>query len=76
MDRSSGDKCSYVCPQTWLNQARRNITLSPTMGFFMFLNENEFGLFCNFGIIVVRSVFYRRLFQGRKKDIPGKALMF
>ena len=30
--------CSYVCPQTWLNEARTNIGMSLTMGF---LNEND-----------------------------------
>ena len=29
---------SYICPQTWLNEARTNISLSPTMSFF---NEND-----------------------------------
>ena len=38
VDRLCGDTCSYVYPQTWLNEARTNIGLSPTMGF---LNENE-----------------------------------
>ena len=38
VDRLCGDTCSYVCPQTWLEEARTNIGLSPTMGF---LNENE-----------------------------------
>ena len=40
MDRLCGDTCSYVCPQTWLNEAeaRTSIGLSPTMGF---LNEND-----------------------------------
>ena len=38
MDRSCGDTCSYVCPQTWLNESRTNIGLSPTMGF---CNEND-----------------------------------
>ena len=28
----------YVCPQTWLNETRTNIGLSPTVGF---LNEND-----------------------------------
>ena len=37
MDRLCGDTCSYVCPQTWLNEAKTNIGMSPTMGF---LNEN------------------------------------
>ena len=32
------NSCSYVSPQTWLNKARTNIGLSPTMGF---LNEND-----------------------------------
>ena len=32
------DTCFYVCPQTWLNEARTDIGLSPTMGF---LNEND-----------------------------------
>ena len=38
MDKLCGDTCSYVCPQTWLNEARRNIGLSPAMGF---LNKND-----------------------------------
>ena len=38
MNSLCGDKCSYVCPQTWLYEARTNIALSPTMGFF---NEND-----------------------------------
>ena len=38
LDRLCGDTCSYVCPQTWLNNASTNIGLSPTMGF---LNEND-----------------------------------
>ena len=38
MDRLCGDICSYVCRQTWLNEARMNIGLSPTMDF---LNEND-----------------------------------
>ena len=36
--RYAGDTRSYVCPQTWLNEARINIGLSPTVGF---LNEND-----------------------------------
>ena len=32
------DTCSYDCSQTWLNEARTNIGLSPTMGFS---NEND-----------------------------------
>ena len=38
MDRLCGDTCSYVCYQIWLNEARANLGLSPTMGF---LNEND-----------------------------------
>ena len=38
VDRLCGDTCSYVCPQTWLNEARTNIGLSPTVSF---LNEND-----------------------------------
>ena len=38
VDRLCGDTCSYVDPQTWLNETRTNIGLSPTMGF---LNEND-----------------------------------
>ena len=38
MDRLCGDKCSYVCPQTWLNKARTKIVLSASMGF---LSEND-----------------------------------
>ena len=38
--------CSYVCPQTWLNEARKNTDLSPAMGF---LNEN--GSFTCFAIL-------------------------
>ena len=38
MDRLCEDTCSLVCPQTWLNEARTKIGLSPTMGF---LNEND-----------------------------------
>ena len=38
MDRLHRDKCSYVCPQTWLNEVSTWIRLSPTMGF---LNEND-----------------------------------
>ena len=37
VDRSRGNTCSYVCPQTWLKQAQTNIALSQTIGF---LNEN------------------------------------
>ena len=87
VDRLCGDTCSYVCHQTWLNESRTNIGLSPTMGF---LNENDcLELFCNFGKIVVRSVFccglfedlkfslsISWLFQGSKKDIPCSTLLF
>ena len=38
MNRLCGDTCSYVCPQTWLNEVRTNIGLSRTMGF---LNGND-----------------------------------
>ena len=38
MDRFCEETCSYVCPQTWLNDAKTNIGLSVTMGF---LNEND-----------------------------------
>ena len=38
LERLCGDTCPYVCPQTWLNETRTNIGLSPTMGF---LNEND-----------------------------------
>ena len=38
MDRLCWDTCSYVCPETWLNDARANICLSKTMGF---LDEND-----------------------------------
>ena len=38
VDRLCRDTCSYVCPQTWLNETRTNIGLSPTIGF---LNEDD-----------------------------------
>ena len=38
VDRVYGDTCSYVCRQTWLNEAGTNIGLSSTVGF---LNEND-----------------------------------
>ena len=38
MDRLCGDTCSNVFPQTWLNEARTNIGLSPAVGF---MNEND-----------------------------------
>ena len=38
MDRLCGNTCSYVCPQTLLNEARTNIGLPPAVGF---LNEND-----------------------------------
>ena len=38
MGRLCRNTCSYVCPQTWFNEARTNIDLSPTMDF---LNEND-----------------------------------
>ena len=33
VDNLCRDTCSYVCPQTWLNEARTNISLSLTMSF-------------------------------------------
>ena len=33
-----GDTCSYVCSQTWLDEAKTNISLSPTISFF---NKND-----------------------------------
>ena len=36
---------TYVCLQTWLNEARTNIGLSPTVGF---LNENDSWLILQF----------------------------
>ena len=38
VDKLCRDTCSYVCPQTWLNEARTNIGLSLTMGFY---NEKD-----------------------------------
>ena len=38
VNRVCGDTCSYVCPQTWLNEARINTGLSPTIDF---LDEND-----------------------------------
>ena len=60
------DKHRYMCPRVTcppFNEARTNIGLSSAMGF---LNENESDLFCSFGRIVVRSVFYCGLFQDFK----------
>ena len=81
-----GDACSYVCFQTWINKARTNTGLCPTMSF---LNKMTVGLCCNFGRIVVRSVFNCGLFQdfkftliiswlfhGERKDTPRSTLMF
>ena len=33
VDRLCRDICSYVCPQTWLTEARLSKGLSPTIGF-------------------------------------------
>ena len=78
MDRLCGDTCSYVCPQTWLNEARTNIGLSPTMGFsnendslayFEILGELPSGLsftvgfFMTFKVILLSVGFFRG--QGR-----------
>ena len=78
VDRLCGGTCSYVCPQTWLNEARANIGLSPTMGF---LNENDslayfeilgelssglsftVGLFMTLSFLLLLAGFFRR--QGR-----------
>ena len=38
VNRLCGDTYSYVCPQTWLNEARTNIGLFTTM---FVLNEND-----------------------------------
>ena len=38
MVRLCRDTCSNVSPQTWLNESRANVGLSPTMGF---LNDND-----------------------------------
>ena len=68
VDRLCGDICSYVCPQTWLNDARTNIGLSPTMSF---LNEND--SLAYFVILrelfVVWSVLYCGPFQDFKFSI-------
>ena len=49
MDRSRGNTCSYVCPQTWLNEAMTNIGLFPTMGF---LNKNDsLAYFATLGVL-------------------------
>ena len=78
----------FIClSQTWLNEARTYIGLSPTMGFS---NENDsLAYFAILGRIVVRSVFNCRLFQncwfslvisglfqGARKDMPRNILMF
>ena len=55
------DTCPYFGPQTWLNEARTNIGLSPTM--FFFLMKMTVWLISNFGRTVVRSVFYYGLFK-------------
>ena len=87
MDRLCGDTCSYVCQKTWLNEARTNIGLSPTMGF---LNENDslayFAIFLELSPGVSFTVDFLKTFsfpliiswlcQGARKDILRDTLMF
>ena len=79
-------QCSYVCPQTWLNEARTNIGLSPAMGFlnendslayFEILGELPSGLSFTVGFIMTLCFLLLSVgFSGARKDIPRITLMF
>ena len=75
-----GDTCFYVCPHTWLNEARTNIGLSSTMGFlnkkdsltyFAILGELSSGLSFAVGFFNISW-----LFKGASKDITQKRIFF
>ena len=86
VDRLCGDTCSYVCPQTWLNETRTNIGRSPTMGFlnendslayFEILGELSSDLSFTVGFFMIKfSLVISCLFQGVRKGIPRNTLMF
>ena len=79
------DRCSYVCPQIWLNSVRTNKGPSPATSF---LNEN--GSLSYFAImrellsclsltVVDFAIIFlaiSRLFQGTRKDKLCNTLMF
>ena len=65
MDSLCWDTCSYVCPHTWLNEARTNIGVSPTVGslneydslaYFEILEEFSSGLSFTVGFFKSLSV--------------------
>ena len=81
------DTCSCACPQTWLNETRTNIGLSPTMGvlnendslaYFAILGKLSSGLSFTVGFFETLSflLLLFGFFQGARKDIPHKNLMF
>ena len=87
VDRLCWDTCSYICPQTWLNEARANIGLSLTMGFlnendslayFAILEELSSGLYFTVGFFNTLSLFSLLVgfFRGARKHIPCNTLMF
>ena len=78
----------FLClSQTWLNDVKTNIGLSPTIGF---LNENdslayfeswqEWSSCLSFTVGFLKtfkfSLIISWLFQGARKDIPRNTLMF
>ena len=85
MDRLCGDICSNVCPQTWLNGARTNIGLSPTLSslnendslaYFAILGELSLGMSFTVGFFKTLSfLIISWLFQGGSKDMPRNILM-
>ena len=84
MDRLCEDTYPYVCPQTWLNEARANIGLSPTMGFlnendslayFAILEELSSGLSFTVGFSRFQA-FSLWAFSGARNDIPRNTLTF
>ena len=81
------DTYSYVCPQTWLNEAKTKIGLSSIMGFlsennslpyFAVLGELLSGL--SFTVFLFKtfkfSLIMSWLFQEARKHIPRNTLMF
>ena len=86
MDRLRGDTCCYVCPQTWLSKARKNIGLSQTMGFlngndslayFAIFEELSSGLSFAVGFFKAKfSLIINWLLQGARKDILRNTMMF
>ena len=86
VDRLCGDTYFYVCLQTWFNEARTNIGMSPTMEFlnendslayYAILGELSSGLSLTVGFFqdVWFSLIISGLFQEARKDITCSTLM-